>query len=38
MREVDEQWVVWLEGSHMVNRIELADGEGSFWLAGDPPQ
>jgi len=38
LREVDEQWVVWLEGSHMVNRIELAEGDSSFWLAGDPPQ
>jgi hypothetical protein len=37
MREAGQQWIVWLEGSHMVNQIELAKGGSSFWLAGDPP-
>ena len=29
--------VVWVEGNHMVNRIELTGDDSSFWLAGNPP-
>jgi len=37
LREVREQWIVWLEGNHMVNRIDLAAGDSGIWLAGNPP-
>jgi hypothetical protein len=37
LREVDEQWIVWVEGNHMVNRITLSTDDSSIWLAGAPP-
>jgi hypothetical protein len=34
LKDLDRQWVVWVEGSHMINEIELADSISSVALAG----
>jgi hypothetical protein len=35
-RELDHQWIVWLEGKHMVNEIELVRDIPGVRLAGEP--
>lgn len=32
--ELGRQWIVWLEGNHMINEVELVDTAGRFRLAG----
>ena len=32
--ELEHQWIVWLEGNHMINEVELADTSTRFRLAG----
>jgi hypothetical protein len=32
--ELEHQWIVWLEGNHMINEVELADTTTRFRLAG----
>ena len=34
LRELDRQWIVWVEGNHMINRIEVAPGVEGLRLAG----
>jgi hypothetical protein len=34
LRELDRQWIVWVEGSHMINRIELDPAVEGIRLAG----
>ena len=37
LRELDRQWIVWVEGNHMINRIELAPDVRGIRLAGVDP-
>ena len=37
LRELDRQWIVWVEGNHMINRIELAPDVQGIRLAGVDP-
>ncbi len=37
LRELDRQWIVWVEGNHMINRIELARDVEGIRLAGVDP-
>jgi hypothetical protein len=34
LRELDRQWIVWVEGNHMINRIEVAPRVEGLRLAG----
>ena len=34
LRELDRQWIVWVEGNHMINRIELSPDAEGISLAG----
>ncbi len=34
LRELDRQWIVWVEGNHMINRIELSPDVQGIRLAG----
>lgn len=36
MRELDRQWIVWVEGIHMINQIELERSASGIRLAGVP--
>jgi hypothetical protein len=33
-KQLARQWIVWVEGNHMINEIELAEGVQGFRLAG----
>ena len=37
LRELNRQWIVWVEGNHMINRIELAPDVQGIRLAGVDP-
>ncbi len=34
-RELERQWIVWVEGTHMINEIRLAEGARGVRLAGE---
>ncbi len=34
-RELKRQWIVWVEGNHMVNQVELYESASGFRLAGN---
>jgi hypothetical protein len=34
LRELGRQWIVWVEGNHMVNQVELTGRARGFRLAG----
>ena len=36
LKQLDRQWIVWVEGSHMINRIELDPTVSGIRLAGVP--
>ena len=36
MSDLETQWIVWVEGLHMVNRVELNGEDLSLELVGKP--